>query len=59
MRILYLDLDTLRQFVPGRDNAQARVRSEVFTRSIGKELRKLSILSGGILVILVVLAFVL
>ena len=42
-----------------RASRQARVRSEVFTRSISKELRKLSILSGGILVILVVLAFVL
>ncbi len=38
---------------------QARVRSEVFTRSIGNELRKLGMLSGGIAVILVVLAFVL
>ena len=38
---------------------QARVRSEVFTRSIGKELRKLGVLSGGIVVILVVLSFVL
>ena len=38
---------------------QARVRSEVYTRSIGSELRKLGVLSGGIVVILVVLAFVL
>ena len=38
---------------------QARVRSEVFTRSIGNELRKLGMLSGGIVVILVVLTIVL
>lgn len=37
----------------------ARARSEVFTRTIGKELRKLGILTGGIAVILVVLTFVL
>lgn len=42
-----------------RASRQARVRSEVFTRSIGKELRKLGVLSGGIVVILVVLSFVL
>lgn len=42
-----------------RNARQARVRSEVFTRSIGKELRKLGVLSGGIAAILVVLAFVL
>ena len=38
---------------------QTRARSEVFTRSIGKELRKLGVLTGGIAVILVVLTFVL
>jgi hypothetical protein len=38
---------------------QTRARSEVFTRSIGSELRKLGVLSGGIVVILVVLSFVL
>lgn len=42
-----------------RNARQARVRSEVFTRSISKELRKLGVLSGGVAVILVVLAFVL
>ncbi len=42
-----------------RNARQARVRSEVFTRSITKELRKLGVLSGGIVVILVVLTFVL
>lgn len=42
-----------------RASRQARVRSEVFTRSITKELAKLGVLSGGIAVILVVLAFVL
>ena len=38
---------------------QARARSEIFTRTVGGELRKLGILSGGIVVILVVLTFVL
>lgn len=38
---------------------QTRARSEVFTRSIGKELRKLGVLAGGIAVILVVLTFTL
>lgn len=42
-----------------RNSRQARVRSEVFTRSIGKELRKLGVLSGGIAVILVVLTIML
>ena len=42
-----------------RNSRQARVRSEVFTRSISKELRKLGVLSGGVAIILVVLAFVL
>lgn len=42
-----------------RASRQARVRSEVFTRSIGKELRKLGVLSGTIAVVLVVLTIVL
>ena len=37
----------------------ARARSEIFTRSLGNELRKLGVLTGGIVVILVVLSFVL
>ena len=38
-----------------RNARQARVRSEVFTRSISKELRKLGVLSGVIVVVLAVL----
>jgi hypothetical protein len=37
---------------------QTRARSEVFTRLAGKELRKIGILSGGMLVVLIVLTFV-
>ncbi len=42
-----------------RTSRQARARSEIFTRSIGKEMRKLGMLSGVIAVTLVVLSFVL
>lgn len=49
----------LRRLRAQRAARQARVRSEVFTRSISKELRKLGVLSGGVVVILVVLSFVL
>lgn len=42
-----------------RTNQRASVRSEVFTRSIGAELRKLGALTGVIVVALVVLTVVL
>lgn len=38
---------------------QTSARSDVFTRSMGKELRKLGVVSGGIAVILAVLTFAL
>jgi hypothetical protein len=38
---------------------QAHTRSDVFTRSLGRELRKLGVLSGSIAVILVIVSFVL
>ena len=37
---------------------QTRARSEVFTRLAGKELRKMGVLSGGMLIVLIVLTFV-
>ncbi|MDA0677572.1 MAG: hypothetical protein O2788_06150 [Chloroflexi bacterium] len=37
---------------------QTRVRSEVFTRLAGKELRKMGVLTGGMMVVLIVLSFV-
>ena len=42
-----------------RAGRQTRARSEVFTRSLPSELRKLGVLTGGAVVILVVLTFVL
>lgn len=40
-----------------RASRQARVRSEVFTRTLGKELRKVGILTVGIGIALTVLTF--
>jgi hypothetical protein len=37
---------------------QSRARSEVFTRLAAKELRKMGILTSGMLVVLIVLSFV-
>ena len=42
-----------------RAGRQVRARSEVFTRSLPQELRKLGVLTGGAIVILIVLTFVL
>jgi hypothetical protein len=42
-----------------RVSRQARARSEVYTRTLGKEMRKVGILSGAIVITLVVLTFVL
>jgi hypothetical protein len=37
---------------------QTRARSEVFTKLAGKELRKMAVLSGGMLAVLIVLTLV-
>ena len=42
-----------------RTARQSRARSEVFTRTLGKEMRKVGMLSGAIVITLVVLTFVL
>jgi hypothetical protein len=42
-----------------RTNRRASVRSEIYTRSLSGELRKMGALSAGIVVVLVVLTFAL